>query len=155
MTAPALLADLARRAIIVRRADDPAHLTVDAPEGALAAPDVATIRAHKPALLALLADVEALERDGTASRLRSIAATLTPEEHQRLRAEAATGDRLAALMVGVLTTSLDRPVRNDVPMVLRCGCGGTTWHPEPDGSAERCTACGAWSPVSLDVEGPR
>jgi hypothetical protein len=43
-----------------------------------------------------------LERDGTATQLRAIAATLTPEEHQRLRAEAAAGDRLAALMVGVL-----------------------------------------------------
>ena len=55
----------------------------------------------------LLADVEALERDGGAGKLRAIAATLTPEEHQRLRAEAASGDRLAALMVGVLTTSVD------------------------------------------------
>jgi hypothetical protein len=46
----------------------------------------------------LLADVvDELERDGTAAQLRAIAATLTPEEHERLAAEAATGDRLAEL----------------------------------------------------------
>ena len=102
MTAPAVLADLAHRGVIVRRADDPTHLTVDAPAGTLTAADVATIRAHKPALLALLADLEALERDGTAARLRVIAAGLTPAEHRRLATEAAAGDRLAQLMVAVL-----------------------------------------------------
>jgi len=102
MTAPAVLADLARRGIIVRRAVDPASLTVDAPERTLTAADVAAIRDHKPALLVLLADVEQLERDGTAEKLRAIAATLTPEEHQRLAAEAATGDRLAELVNAVV-----------------------------------------------------
>jgi hypothetical protein len=107
------------------------------------------------AIARFLDELEQLERDGTGAQLRAIAATLTPEEHERLRAEAATGDRLAALMVGVLATPAahDLPVRNDVPMVLRCVCGGTRWWPERDGKAERCTSCGAWSPVSLDVEG--
>jgi hypothetical protein len=50
----------------------------------------------------LLADVEALERDGGAGKLRAIAATLTPEEHQRLRAEVAEGDRLAEMIMAVL-----------------------------------------------------
>jgi hypothetical protein len=66
--------------------------------------DRTALTVHKPALLALLADLEALERAGTAARLRSIAEGLTPEEHARLRAEAATGDRLAELMVAVLAT---------------------------------------------------
>jgi hypothetical protein len=145
MTAPALLADLARRAIIVRRADDPSHLTVDAPEGALTATDVATIRSHKPALLALLAALEELERDGTAAKLRVIAEGLTAAEHERLRAEAAAGDPLAELITAVLATPLK------VPVVLRCVCGGATWWPEPDGKAERCVECGAWSPVSMTM----
>jgi hypothetical protein len=57
----------------------------------------------------LAADLEQLERDGTGARLRAIAATITREEHERLRAEAAAGDQLAALMVGVLTTPLEGP----------------------------------------------
>src|SRR5262245_30658642 len=96
---------------------------------------------------ALVADLEALERDGTAPRLRSIATTLTPEEHERLRAEAAAGDRLAELMVAVLATAGARVE------VLRCRCGGIAWHPEPDGNAERCIACGEWSPVSMPRPG--
>jgi hypothetical protein len=77
------------------------------PVAAVTPDELAALRAHKPALLALLADLEQLERDGSAAKLRSIGASLTSEEHQRLRAEAASGDRLAALMVGVLTTSVD------------------------------------------------
>jgi hypothetical protein len=94
----------------------------------------------------VVADVEALERDGTAAKLRVIATTLTPEEHERLRAEAAAGDRLAGLVSGVLATPLEGPV------VLRCRCGGTAWHPEPDRAGERCASCGAWSPISVGVE---
>ena len=94
----------------------------------------------------VVADVEALERDGTAGRLRAIATTLTPAEHERLRAEAAAGDRLAELVTAVLATRLE------VPVVLRCRCGGTAWRPEPDGKAERCTSCGVWSPLSDRVE---
>jgi hypothetical protein len=97
---------------------------------------------------ALLADLEQLESDGTAARLRAIAATLTPEEHERLRAEAASGDRLAELVTAALATPPDGPV------VLRCVCGGATWWPEPDGKAERCVACGEWSPVSMPRPGP-
>ena len=146
MTAAVLLADLALRAVVVRRADDPTHLTVDGPEGVVTPTDIATLRSHKPALLALLADLEELERDGTAATLRAIAATLTPEEHERLRTEAAAGDRLAELVTAVLATPHEGPV------VLRCTCGGTVWRPVSDVSRERCIECGAWSPVSVDAE---
>jgi hypothetical protein len=88
-------------------------------------------------------DLEALERDGTAEKLRAIAATLTAEEHKRLAAEAATGDRLAELMVAVLATPRARVA------VLPCRCGGIAWEPDPDGGGERCAACGAWSPCSV------
>jgi hypothetical protein len=53
---------------------------------------------------ALLATLEELERDGTAAQLRAIAATLTAEEHDRIAAEAAEGDRLAQLVVAVLAS---------------------------------------------------
>jgi hypothetical protein len=56
-------------------------------------------------LALLLTDLEAFERDGTAERLRVIATTLTPAEHERLRAEAAAGDRLAELVMAVLATA--------------------------------------------------
>jgi hypothetical protein len=55
---------------------------------------------------ALMADLEELERDGSAATLRAVAITLTPEEQERLRAEAAAGDRLAVLVTAVLTTPL-------------------------------------------------
>src|SRR5262249_44401370 len=93
---------------------------------------------------AFLADLRALERDGTAAKLRAIAATLTPEEHERLRAEAAAGDRLAELVTAVLATPPDGAVA-----VLPCTCGGVEWHPEPAGAGERCAECGAWSSVSV------
>jgi hypothetical protein len=57
---------------------------------------------------ALLVDLEEVERDGTATQLRAVAATLTPEEHHRLAAEAAGGDRLAALIQAVLGPSAGR-----------------------------------------------
>ena len=48
----------------------------------------------------LLADLEALERDGSAAKLRAIASTLTSEEHaRRLAAEAAAGDQLTQLIL--------------------------------------------------------
>jgi len=46
----------------------------------------------------LLADVEEFERDGTAAKLRAVAATLTSEEHQRLRAEAGLAELLTAVL---------------------------------------------------------
>ena len=89
-----------------------------------------------------LAALEELEREGTATKLRMIAEGLTPEEHERLRAEAAMGDRLAKLLTAVL----------DMPTVVRClACGGDRWRPDPSGIAERCAACGAWSPISMIV----
>ena len=47
------------------------------------------------------ADVEELESDGTGEKLRAIAATLTPEEHDRLAAEATRDDKVAQLVVAV------------------------------------------------------
>src|SRR5262245_36813863 len=122
------LVDVARR-VIAGGEEDLARARARA-EASEAAPTSATV-------------VEALERDGTAARLRAIAATLTAEEHQRLATEAATGDRLAALMVGVLATG------GAQVEVVRCPCGGVRWAPDPSGMAERCTACGAWSPCSV------
>jgi hypothetical protein len=68
--------------------------------------DRAALRANKPAVLALLADLEALERDGMAAWLRAVAATLSAEEHQRLAHEAASGDRLAELITAVLGSAV-------------------------------------------------
>jgi len=102
MTATDLLMDLRARGL--RLWGEGEGLAV-APRARLLDADRAAITAHKPALLALLADLEQLERDGTAGRRRVIAATLTAEEHQRLAAEAAAGDRLAELMVAVLATA--------------------------------------------------
>jgi hypothetical protein len=71
----------------------------------LPAPDAITAvdAAELPAVLALLADLEELKRDGIAAQLRAVAATLTGGEHRRLAAEAAAGDRLAKLAVTVLS----------------------------------------------------
>jgi hypothetical protein len=143
MTATDLLMDLRARGLRLWGAGGGLHV---APRARLLDTDRAAIAAHKPALQALLADLEELECDGTAARLRAIAATLTPEEHQRLAAEAATGDRLAALMVAVLATPRARVE------VVRCSCGGIAWEPDSSGMRERCTACGAWSPCSVVPE---
>jgi hypothetical protein len=94
VTAGELLADLGARGLRVW--NQGTELRV--------ASDRAAITTHKPALLALLADLAEFERDGTAEKLRAITATLTAEEHQRLAAEAASGDRLAALMQAVLAS---------------------------------------------------
>jgi len=141
MTAAELLTNLRTRG--VRLWGDGGALNV-APRARLADSDRAAITAHKPALLALLADVEALERDGGAMQLRAIAEGLTPQEHEQLRAEATAGDRLAELVTTVLAT----PPAGAVA-VLRCTCGGVEWHPDPAGAGERCVECGAWSSVSV------
>jgi hypothetical protein len=99
VSAAELLAALRTRGVEVRAAGDRLRFR---PVTAVTADDLTALRAHKPALLALLADLEALERDGTAAQLRAVAATLTAAEHQRLVAEAAAGDRLAQLVVAVL-----------------------------------------------------
>jgi hypothetical protein len=109
----------------------------------------AALLKYKNGLIRLICDLDQLERDGTAAQLRTLAATLTPEEHERLRVEAAAGDRLAELVTAVLATPLEGAV------VLRCRCGGTAWWPEPDGTAERCIACGEWSPCSMGTGGRR
>lgn len=56
------------------------------------------------ATAARLADLDHLERDGTAEKLRAIAATLTPEELTRLGSEVAEGDRLAQVVAAVLAS---------------------------------------------------
>jgi hypothetical protein len=143
VSAAGVLEALRTRGVELRAAGDRLRFR---PVAAVTPDELAALRAHKAAVLALLADLEQLERDGTAAKLRAIGATLTSEEHQRLRAEAAAGDRLAELVTAVLTTPLEGPV------VVRCRCGAIAWHPEPDRPAERCVECGAWSPVSVGVE---
>jgi len=135
-----LLTDLRRRGIRLWSRDGGLYV---APKALLVEADRAAITPHVPALLALLADLEALERDGTAAQLRRVAEGLTPDEHHRLAAEAAAGDRLAALMVAVLSTPRERVE------VVRCRCGGIAWEPDLGGLGERCAACGAWSPCSV------
>src|SRR5262245_48676307 len=102
MTTGELLGDLRARGLRLRCEEG--KLLV-APRTRLADGDRAALTAHKPALVALLDDLEQLERDGTATKLRAIAATLTPPELERLRAEAASGDRLAELVTAVLATT--------------------------------------------------
>jgi hypothetical protein len=101
MTASDLLTDPRARGLRLWGEGGGLHV---APRARLLDDDRIAITAHKRALLALLADLEALERDGTGAKLRAIAATLTSEEHERLRAEAAVGDRLAELITAVLAT---------------------------------------------------
>jgi hypothetical protein len=154
MTATELLTDFRARGLRLWGAGGGLHV---APRACLLDADRAALTAHKPALLALLADLDELERDGTAARLRAIATGLTPDEHQRLAAEAAEGDRLAALMVAVLATPTSSGSNALIERVevLRCRCGGIAWNPDPSGVRERCTACGAWSPCSIGIEDTR
>jgi hypothetical protein len=84
--------------------------------------------------------------EAMASDALQVAAGLSAEVHHRLAAEAAAGDPLAELVTAMLGTPFEGAV------VLRRPCAGIGWHPEPDGPAERCASCGAWSPVSLGVE---
>jgi hypothetical protein len=101
MTATELLTDLRARGLRLWGEDGGLHV---APRARLLEGDRAAITAQKPALLALLTDVEALEHNGTTARLRVVAEGLTPDEHHRLAAEAATGDRLAKLVLAVLAS---------------------------------------------------
>jgi hypothetical protein len=102
MTPAQVLANFVHRGFRLSHHGAELHVT---PGTLLDAADRTALAAHKPALLTLLADLEALERDGTAAQLRAIAATLTPEEHHRVAIEAAEGDRLAAIVVAVLATA--------------------------------------------------
>jgi hypothetical protein len=99
MTTGELLGDLRARGLRLRCEGEMLHV---APRVCLADGDRAALIEHKPALLALLRDLEELERDGTAPQLRVVAKGLTADEHHRLAAEAAKGDRLAELVVAVL-----------------------------------------------------
>ena len=146
MTAAELLTTLRRRGLRLTRHGDALHV---GPRTLLTDADRRALTVLTPAILALLATLAELERDGTAARLRDLAEGLTAEEHQRLAAEAAIGDRLAELMVAVLATP-----RAGVE-VLRCPCGGIAWDPEPEGTGERCATCGAWSPIRLGASATR
>ena len=92
MTVAGLLHHLTRRRVNLRRHGD--SIAVDAPLGVLSDDDRNAIRARKQELLTLLAELDSLERDGTADRWRSIA---TPECIARLEAEASGGDDLATV----------------------------------------------------------
>jgi hypothetical protein len=105
MSPGALVAALAARGIALRRHER--ELGV-APRRLLTDADRTALRVGKADVLALLDDLEALERDGTAERLRAIAATLTPDERHRLAAEAAEGDRLAELVEAALAITEGR-----------------------------------------------
>ena len=101
MSAAELLEALRTRGVELRAAGDRLRFR---PVAAVTTDELEALRAHKAAVLALLADVNKLERDGMAARLRAVAATLTSAEHERLAVEAATGDRLAELAVAVLAS---------------------------------------------------
>jgi hypothetical protein len=90
----------------------------------------AALLKYKNGLVMLICELDQLERDGTASQLRAIAATLTAAEQRRLAAEAAAGDRLAQLVAAVLASGATReataPPRS--PAAPRAGGGnGAGW----------------------------
>jgi hypothetical protein len=108
MTAGALVADLAARGVVLRRCGLELRA---APRRLLTDPDRMALRAAKADVVAVLTDLEELERDGTAAKLRAIAATLTPEEREGLAADATNPskrDRLAELVVALLATAAGR-----------------------------------------------
>jgi hypothetical protein len=103
MTAGELMGALRRRGVELLADGD--RLGVR-PAGQLRPEERAALVACKAEVLALLADLAELERDGAVARLRAVAATLSAEEHQRLAQEAASGDYLAGLiMISVLATT--------------------------------------------------
>jgi hypothetical protein len=90
--------------------------------------------------------IEAVDGDTRAFLFR-VYDRLTSDEQASLVREAAAGDRLAEVVTAELAKRLEGVV------VLGCSCSGIAWHPEPDRAGERRASCGAWSPVSLGVEG--
>jgi hypothetical protein len=97
VNAAELLAALRTRGVELRVAGERLRFR---PVAAVTTDELEALRAHKAAVLTLLADLAELERDGTAAKLRAIARTLISEEHaQRLAAEAAAGDQLAQLIL--------------------------------------------------------
>jgi hypothetical protein len=95
MTAASLLLSLRSRGVTLTVAADRLRFR---PADAVTAADLAALRAHKAALLDLLAVLGDLEHDGTAARVRALWPTITADERLRLRAEAETGDMLAGVM---------------------------------------------------------
>jgi len=102
MTTAALLTILRRRGVHLE--PDGTALRYRALKGTLTDTDLDALRAHKPALLALLTDVAALEADGTAERLRDLWGSLSEAEHESLHAEAHAGDPLAGLILTAVST---------------------------------------------------
>ena len=105
MSAAELLEALRTRGVELRAAGDRLRFR---PVAAVTTDDLEALRAHKAAVLALLADVAELERDGSSLKLRAIASTLTSEEHaRRLAAEAAAGDQLTQLILQAVACTPD------------------------------------------------
>jgi len=75
------------------------------PSGAVTEAERDALRAHRRALLALLADLATLEQDGTASRLRTLWGGLAEADRVQLRSEADAGDRSAGLILAAVATS--------------------------------------------------
>jgi hypothetical protein len=91
VTPPEMLAGLRARGIELATAGDRLRVR---PAGMLTEADREVLMAMKPALLALLDPVT----PGDRTRMRTTYSELTPEERDRLAAEAAAGDRLAQLV---------------------------------------------------------
>jgi hypothetical protein len=96
MSPALLLVALRARGVTLAATDQ--QLAVEAPPGTLTAADLDALRAHKADVLALLGDLESLERDGTARLWRNLYEQLAEGERERLAAEVASGDPIGCLL---------------------------------------------------------
>jgi hypothetical protein len=103
-----LLLDLRQRGVVVEAVGEELHWR--APAGVMAADDVATLRAWKAELVAVLAELAALERDRTAGLWRGLYETLPEDDRERVAAEVVAGDPIAARLV--LCLDLPGPMAN-------------------------------------------
>ena len=100
MTARGLLSDLRAQGVRLRVQGE--ALAVDAPTGALAEADWSALTAEKTGLVELLEALVELEADGTAAGIRTTWGGLPATDRGRLQDEAASGDRLADLILAVV-----------------------------------------------------